>query len=100
RSWRGNRGLTLALLYVLVAWPLVHAPFYWLNGRYMMPANLFAYYFAGLGAAEAWRWAVSQKQTLGVATRCGLLLAFFSLGAFFAVPSALFLRDWPALAAK
>jgi hypothetical protein len=98
RLWRTQPALTAAMLYIILAWPWLHAPFFWSNGRYMMPATLLVYALAALGASEAWSWVARQTGRRRVYLRLGLGSALLILAALFIGPSLVFLGNWSASA--
>jgi 4-amino-4-deoxy-L-arabinose transferase-like glycosyltransferase len=51
RLWKQNPPFMLMAGYVLVAWPLVHAPFLFANTRYMLPVVLLMLMLAAHGAS-------------------------------------------------
>src|SRR5439155_20812315 len=56
RLWRLDPSLLLAVLYVIVVWPLAHSPFYFYDARYMLPPLFFVFFLIALGPLEVWRW--------------------------------------------
>lgn len=69
-----NRGLALACLYILMVWPLIHAPFIFAATRYMLPTKFIFYLLVVVGLHKTWeisfivRWAeVSRRAALASA---------------------------------
>lgn len=54
RLWRLNRSLTLALGYIIFAWPPLFAGFVFTEARYMLPAHFCLLLLTAIGAAIVW----------------------------------------------
>lgn len=100
RLWRLHPALSLSIVYITLAWPLVHAPFFWSNGRYMMPATLLVYGLAAMGASQAWTWVAAQTGSRRIWCQLGFGSAMLVLAALFIGPSVVFLGDWSANAQR
>jgi hypothetical protein len=93
-----NAPLASAILAVLIVWPLAHAPFSWVTGRYMLPAQLCACFLATYGAAQAWSLAGTLSSPWRAITLRGVAPTFvFVMAAFMVVPSIIIVHDWPTI---
>lgn len=59
--WRVDRPLAIALLWIILISPIVHAPFQFAEGRYMLPATLCSYFVAAHGASVVWSWSTRAR---------------------------------------
>ena len=98
RWWRKQSPLLLALGFVIVVWPLVHALFYWTQTRYMLPSELCVWVIAAVGAAELWRGAKSG--TLSRPVVLSLKTGATVLALLLVVPTLLLVSGWDRIAAR
>ncbi len=76
RLWRLNRPLMLAVAWIVVTWPLAHAPFLFADGRYMTPVLFFVLMLAALGFSSLLR---RSDQSQGLRSKVGPASAVLSL---------------------
>ena len=96
-----NAPLAVAILAVLIVWPLAHAPFSWTTGRYMLPAQLCVAFLATYGASQAWSLAGTLSSPWRGATRRAVAPAFvFVMAASMVVPSIIIVHDWPTIKSR
>jgi hypothetical protein len=100
RLWRLSRPMAIAACYVVLAWPFVFAPFFWVAGnRYMLPAIFLAYILAAMGATALVRFNPRHlwRSRLG---RAYGLAATALIGLVFASGSVNLLSQWSTIAAE
>ena len=56
RLWRTDRGLLAPLVYLIIAWLLVHGLYFAFWSRYVMPAFFFVLLLAALGLSTSLEW--------------------------------------------
>jgi hypothetical protein len=100
RLLRLNRPLALAVIFIIVVWPLAYAPFQWHSVRYMLPARFFVWYLAGFGVVELAALTRNLRVGQRASLRAYLAIAMISMGALLVVPTALLLSHWPEVAAQ
>jgi hypothetical protein len=98
--WRRNRTLLIVAIYMLVVWPLVHAPLPFINTRYMLAPLLFALMLAAHAPAAIARmgagWEAESRRAAARAVIGGVVI----LGLGWAVFDGAMLYTWPDLAAQ
>lgn len=91
--WRSNHIYTWVFAYIIVIWPLVHAPFDFATNRYMLPVLLVVFFLVAIGAS-------SLLKGVGTARNPGRLKTAFAiwglsmLAVQFAVGSSFLLAEW------
>jgi hypothetical protein len=96
--WREQRPLLLALAFVIIVWPLVHALFFWTQTRYMLPSELCVWVLAAAGASDLRRRAGGG--TLSKPVMLALKPAATMLALLLVVPSLLLVSGWDRIAAR
>jgi hypothetical protein len=97
RLWRVNRPLAIALLWIMFVSPIVHAPFHFAEGRYMLPAVLCSYFVAAHGASVVWSWS---KRSRAKISRASVAFAFVVLAAIMIVASSALVLKWRTIVAN
>lgn len=100
RLWRLNPCLTLAILVVLLLWPLSHAALPFARARYMLPGQFFVLLLAALAPQQILQFAAGARPRLGLTLRAYTALSIAALGLLFIFSSALILDRWPTIAAN
>ena len=73
RLWQTDRGLLVSVLYLIVAWLLVHGLYFAFWGRYVMPAFFFVLLLAALGLSTSLEWLRGRPRLWQRAGAAGLL---------------------------
>jgi hypothetical protein len=94
RLSRDNRPLLLAGAWIIIVWPIVHAPFYFHTDRYMLPPLFFIYMLFALGASSALTRLRLMRGLPRYLTASYLLTAFAVLGIMFSLVASTFLSNW------
>jgi len=91
--WRRDRAFVLVAGYLLLVWPLVHAPFHFANTRYMLPVWLLVLMLAIHGASSLLDAAPAGRWRRWLAAP---LVTFFVASLF--IGGAATVRAWPNIA--
>ncbi len=96
RLWQTNRSLLVPVVFLIVAWPPVHALYIVFDSRYVMPAFFFVLLLAALGLSAALEWFRGLHrpwQRVGLAGLLALAASFY-VGQQLS-QDVIFLRQWP-----
>jgi len=94
RVWRIAPAVVVLSLYLIVVWPVVHAPFPFVNERYMLLPLFFVLLLAAHGPVEWWRIAGTRRSPLAAMGRITAVMASLLLIAISAVIVGDVLRGW------
>ncbi len=101
RLWKDNRPLTLALGSLLIIWPVVHSPFLFVSGRYMLPSMLALFFFCSVGFSGLM--ADREGQRAGVLwkpVRAWAVVSLAVLASLFVFAAGIIASDWKRMAAE
>jgi hypothetical protein len=98
--WRRNRTLLIVAIYMLVVWPLAHAPLPFINTRYMLPPLLFSLLLAAHAPAAITRLGAGWAAETARAASRAVIGAVVLLGLGWAVIDGALLYAWPDIAAQ
>jgi len=94
RVWRAAPSTLIAVAYVFLVWPFVHAPFHFVNERYMLMPLFFALLLATHGPAEWWRIAGTRRPAFARMGRTTAVMAPLLLAAVYVLIVGQMLRGW------
>ncbi|MEX0750643.1 MAG: glycosyltransferase family 39 protein [Dehalococcoidia bacterium] len=93
--WRRAPSLVLVAIYLLIVWPVAHAPFPFVNERYMLLPWFFTLLIAVHGPIEVWRSTRDAQSPFRALRRATGITAQFLIVALFAVGVFQTLSTWP-----
>jgi hypothetical protein len=100
RLFRTQPSLTVAMCYVLVAWPLIFSVFGFTDARHVLPALFLTLVLVALGASSIWTGGVPARfQARAVKVYAPGAAVFFII-VFMAYASAAIIGDWSSVAAN